>query len=254
MIKPKIGIVIPIVQKKYIKELLLIIYKTTIRKDFILCVVNDGNTKIQQYLQKTIPAKVSLINLEKNLCFAGANNAGWNFLINKYPSLKYLGTINDDAIPFKGWLDTMAQTLGKNRRLGACGPVMLSSDNKKKIRMQHSATWKLNNYQQPMLLDSENINQNQYVPVIGGFCFLARKKALEQVKYFDERFKNSCEDIDLSIKLTMNGWKLMICCNSIVYHKCGKSRYKFTAKTGIKYSRDLLLFKWGNDLSKYNLK
>ncbi len=254
MIKPKIGIVIPIVQKKYITDLISQIYETVERNDIVLCVVNDGNTRIRKYLQKMIPKKVHLVNLDQNKCFAGANNVGWNYLMDNYPSLKYLGTINDDAIPSKGWLDEMITRLENNERLGACSPIMLSTDSKESDEIQKASTWKLNNFHQPMVLESREINQDQLVSVLGGFCLIGRKVAFLEVGLFDDRYQNSCEDIDLSLKLTDAGWKLMVCHNAFVYHKVGKSRFKFRAKTNIKLSRDLLRYKWGDDLTRYNLK
>ena len=70
---------------------------------------------------------------------------------------------------------------------------------------------------------------------------------------FDERYKNSCEDIDLSLKLRKNNWDLMVSSNSFVIHKCGKSIFKSNTNTKISQSRELLLSTWGNNLKNNNL-
>ena len=62
------------------------------------------------------------------------------------------------------------------------------------------------------------------------------------------------EDIDLCLKLRTNNWDLMVCSNSYVGHKGGKSRFKSKMNTNVPLSRKLLFSKWGDDLNKYNLK
>jgi len=252
--KPRIGIIIPIIQKIYIKNLISLIFKTNNRKDLLVCVVNDGNHKINNYVNKLRAHNIEIINLKNNSCFAGANNAGWKYLINKFSSIDYLGSINDDTIPNNNWLNELVLCLDKNESVGACGPIMQSGSGYFKKNISNSATWKLNNIEQPMVIENDKITTDEFVSVLGGFCFLAKKNALEQIDFFDERFKNSCEDIDLSLKLLKVGWNMKVCSKSFVYHKCGKSRFKSNTNTNIKFSRQLLAEKWGRDLTKYNLK
>ena len=255
MNKPQIGLVIPIVQRKYIISLIKQINKTAQDNNIAICVVNDGNNKIENYLDKYLPKEIELLNLENNLCFAGANNAGWKFLVDKYSSIKYLGTINDDTIPQNNWLDPLVLSLKNNNRVAACNPIMIThSNNILNNKSQYSSTWKLGDSKHPMVIDKERITRDTYVSVLGGFCILAKIEALLQIDYFDERYKNSCEDIDLCLKLRKNNWDLMTCCNSNIIHKCGKSRFKSKMNTNVPQSRKLLFSKWGDDLNKYNLK
>ena len=255
MKKPQIGLVIPIVQRKYIISLIQQINKTVHDNNIAICVVNDGNNKIENYLDKYLPKEIELLNLENNLCFAGANNAGWKLLVDKYSSIKYLGTINDDTIPQNNWLDSLVLSLKNNNRVAACNPIMITpSNNILNNKSQYSSTWKLGDSKHPMVIDKERITRDTYVSVLGGFCILAKIEALLQIDYFDERYKNSCEDIDLCLKLRTSNWDLMVCSNSYVGHKCGKSRFKSKMNTNVPLSRKLLFSKWGNDLNKYNLK
>lgn len=254
MKKPIIGIVIPIVQSKYVFDLIKQIEKTTNEKNYAICIVNDGNLNIKHYLLKHLPSTIELLNLKNNLCFAGANNAGWEFLINKHPSIQYLCTINDDTIPNNNWLDHLKDCLKKNPTVAACSPIMIIRKGFFKNKNQYYSTWKFGDINNPMVLDKKNIKVDSYVSVLAGFCLIIKKEALLQVEYFDERYKNSCEDIDLSLKLQKKKWNLMVCSNSYVIHKAGKSRFKSKMNTNITQSRKLFFSKWGTDLSKYNLK
>ena len=250
----QIGLVIPIIQRGYIFDLLKQIKQTLYDNKVIICVVNDGNIKIKKHLINNLSKEVELLNLEKNLCFAGANNAGWKLLINKYPSIKYLGTINDDTIPQNKWLDNLVRSMEDNTTVAACSPVMMAyRKNIFSTKVIYSSTWKLGNGKHPMVIDKEKITKDTHVSVLGGFCLLAKAEALFQIDYFDERYKNSCEDIDLCLKLRKKNWDLMVSYNSFVIHKCGKSRFKSNTNTNISKSRKLLFSKWGNNLKKYNL-
>ena len=151
MNSPQIGLVIPIIQRRYIINLIKIIKETVIDFEIVICVVNDGNNKIKKYLCNQLPLDVELLNLEKNVCFAGANNAGWKFLLNKFPSIKYLGTINDDTIPQYKWLNYLVQSMEVYSTIGACAPVMITHTNHIFKRKEvFSSTWKLGGEKNPM--------------------------------------------------------------------------------------------------------
>ena len=67
MNKPQIGLVIPIVQKKYIIQLIKQILQPIHDNDIVICVVNDGNNKIINFLINNLPKEVELLNLEKTI-------------------------------------------------------------------------------------------------------------------------------------------------------------------------------------------
>ena len=254
MNKPITGIVIPIIRKKYIFNLLEKLNNIIENNLYAICIVNDGNNKINDYLKEKIPQNIDLLNLKENLCFAGANNEGWKFLILKYPSIKYLGTINDDTIPFnKNWLQSLERILIDNNDVGACSPSMITYQGFFKKREKKYSTFKLYNKSKPMIVDKNQIESDTYVSVLAGFCILAKREILENINFFNQNYKNSCEDIDLSLKIRMKKYKLMVSFNTFIIHLGGKSRFKSNTNTNIQGSRTLLLKEWGENLEKYNL-
>ena len=252
MNSPSVGIVIPIIQTRYIFKLLDKI-KSIINNKYVICVVNDGNQKINKYLEKKLSQNIELLNLDKNLCFAGANNSGWKYLINKYPSIKYLGTINDDTIPDSNWIQFMESTLRRNPNVAACSPGMITYNGIFKNKKKYYSIWKLGDKKNPMILDRDRITDDTYVSVFSGFCFLAKVNVLQEINFFDEKYKNSCEDIDLCLKIRKKNYDLMVTANTYVAHYGGRSRFKYKLNTNIQESRKVLIDKWGEDLKKYNL-
>jgi len=219
---------------------------------FIICIVNDGNPDIARFLaEHTWPENVVTLNLPENRRFAGANNAGWKYLTHKFPSIRYLGTINDDTIPRAGWLDALAHALGKYPQTALAAPVLETNQGWFGTRRDY-ATWQLGDADTPLVCSSNRIKADTFVSAAGGFCFLARRDALEDVGYFDERYHNSCEDADLCIKLISKNWRIVVCKDSRVFHYGGASRYLEGTNTDLDKSHALLAEKWGYDLARFN--
>ena len=252
MKKPLAGMVIPVFQSRYIKSIVATVLSTTRKTDLVLCVVNDGRPELKRELEPLRkPGLVSVIHIDQNRGFAGANNVGWRHLTAEYPSLKYLGTINDDTVPKAGWLDNMVQALETYPKTALAMPVMEQKANWWS-RPKSYSTWRFENGSGTMRPDKKTIKGDTFVTAVNGFCFVARAEALEQASYFDERYKNSCEDLDIGLKLVTNGWRMVVCKDSRVYHHGGKSRGIKEAQTDCRYSKKLLEEKWGRNLEIYN--
>jgi GT2 family glycosyltransferase len=243
--------VIPIFQIRFIFDTISWITNTNYRPDLVICVVNDGNPEAAKALAiHKFPPFVEILNLPQNRCFAGANNAGWMDLSGKYPSLQYLGTINDDTIPRHLWLDELVKAI-QQPQTAVSMPVMETKTGWLK-RIKTTATWKLEGSDE-MRPDKASINSDTFVSVINGFCFIARRDALEQVGYFDERFCNGCDDIDLSLKLTSQKWRMVVAHKSRVFHFAASSRYLPGTSTNLRRNHELLARKWGGDVERFNL-
>ena len=57
----------------------------------------------------------------------------------------------------------------------------------------------------------------------------------------------------MSLKIREEKFDLMVASNTYVIHEGGKSRFDSKVNTDIKKARKLLISKWGEDLSKYNI-
>ena len=244
-----IGLVIPVYQKKYISNLLKQITKTVSRKDYCICIVNDGNEAVEKYLEKqNLPANVEILNLTENRGFAAANNLGWKYLTSKFPSINYLGTINDDTIPRNGWLEITVNALEENPKLAIAAPIQ--EVRKGWFGKKDDAIFKLGNAHKSWIPVLNKITRDTFVPAVSGFCFVANRTALEDVNYFEEIYMNSGEDLDICLKLITNGWRILVCKDARVFHYAGSSRYLSSAK--VNWSEKIITERWGYDLDRYN--
>ena len=242
------GFIIPVIHLKYLRGCLQSIKKAGRPSNVKFCIVNDGNLSIRKTLEKRYKnvSWIDVVNLKTNHRFAGANNAGWQYLLETYPDIRYLGTLNSDTYCRAGWLSALLKTLESDPKVGMVGPIMEVPEKCflwfKKI--EPYATWKLGNRQQPLVLDKKRISENAEVEAFSGYCLIARAKLLQQVGMFTEEYRNSCEDVDICLKIRRAGFKIVVVKDSVVLHYGGASRYSVKANTDIEFSKKLLEKRW----------
>lgn len=246
----KIGMVVPVIQTRFVPGLVKRLLKWRPAHEFAVCIVNDGKEQVARELAGfPFPDRVHLLNLPQNRCFAGANNAGWDYLTRLYPTLRYLGSMNDDTIPGKRLLEKLTAGLERFPRAAVAMPVMQIGN---RLFPRSYAVWQLGNVEEPMRPLRHRIDSDSFASAINGFCFLARREALQEVGFFDERYRNSCEDVDLALKLLSRNWRIVACRATKVYHHEAQSRYLAGHGTDLDASHRLLLNKWGFDLTRFN--
>jgi GT2 family glycosyltransferase len=243
-----IGFTIPIVMMEFLEGCLRSIQQASPPKDLRVCVVNDGNMAIQKELEQLCGqfSWVDLLILKENRMFAGANNAGWRYLLEKYPDINYLGSLNSDTLVRPGWLEGMITVFDQWPAAGMVAPVMETQEKWLRFfkRKKTLATWRLGDWETPMILDRANITSDTECQVLGGFCFLIRRQALLNVGMFSEEYMNSCEDVDLSLKLRKAGYQLVVSSRSRVFHYAASFRYMPGARTNLNLSHQILREKW----------
>jgi len=250
----RIGIIIPIIDTKYIYKLKKILEKTIRRQDVVFCIVNDGNHKISESLKQIKNSKIfDYLNLDNNVGFAEANNSGWDYLLKKHPNIRYLGSLNDDTCPRDGWLDSLESILMSNEKVALVGPRAEECIKRYRIFLikQLINNWQINEIGQ-IMKGKNSRDRDNYVPVVSGFCFLAKKDAILSVGMFDVRYRNGGEDLDLCLKLREKKYSLMISNKALVRHYVGQSRFQAKTITDLTFNRKLIKDKWGCDLTKYN--
>lgn len=248
----EVGIVIPVYLTQFIGGTIDRLDTYSMNTKAVYCIVNDGMKEVKEYLKSIdLPDNMYVLNLPKNKCYAGSNNAGWKSLIEKYPNLEYLGSLNDDTICYNNWLDEMMNTIKKDPEIAAVAPNVLQVGDNNELYYCH-AVFEYGK-DRDMIVTKPKIEEDEYVKLIGGCCFITRREALEKVNFLDEYFKNFCEDVDLSLKFITSGYKMAICGKAVIAHYFGPSRTtRKDHDDDILEARRYLRSKWGEDLSKYN--
>jgi GT2 family glycosyltransferase len=203
------------------------------------------NASVDESLQIIKSYKnVELIEHTENKGFAGGVNPGFKRAIEL--GATYVAALNNDAIVDKNWLKELVSSLEAHSELGIATSKILSGDGKHLDSTgDYYTVWGL---PYPRGRGESNLNkydeQTEIFAASGG-ASLFRVTMLEEIGLFDEDFFAYYEDVDLSFRAQLAGWKVRFVPSAVVYHQIGATSGKikgFTTYQTMK-NQPLLLLK-----------
>jgi len=176
----------------------------------------DGSVAL---IQKDFPS-AELIKLPKNTGFTGGVNAGIRQALAKnYP---FIALLNNDAAADPDWLRMLVHHLQKHPEAGIATSKIVSWDGHHfDSAGQCYTTWGL-----PFARGRGETAGEQYdtqpdvFATSGGACLL-RSSMLNQIGLFDQHFFAYYEDVDISFRAQLAGWKIHYVPSSIAKHHIG---------------------------------
>ncbi len=159
--------------------------------------------------------EVRLIELPANLRFAGACNAGMRAATGDAVAL-----LNNDTEADARWLERVSACLDAHPDAGFAASKLRLFDQRDKI---HSAGDFYSLRGVPGNRGVWQVDDGRFdQPYVFGACGAAsvyRRTMLDAVGLLDERFEFSCEDVDLSWRAQLAGFRCAFAHDAIVYHK-----------------------------------
>ena len=187
----------------------------------------DGSTEFveQNYAAEIKSGKLKLIQNDKNYGFAEGNNIGIRQALEK-PHVKYIATLNADTVAREDWLEKLVFVAEKGQKIGMCQGKILLMDEKKidstGLLFYRSSTWWDRGE------NEKDVHQYDSQREIFGVCAAAALYSREMLQnvaingeFFDSNFFGYVEDIDLSIRGRLRGWKAIYEPSAIVHHQRG---------------------------------
>ncbi len=181
---------------------------------------------------------VVLIENKINLGFSKANNQGI-----KIAKGKTVLILNPDTVLSEDTLTKCYEKLFSDSKIGAVGVRMIDGsgkflpESKRGLPTPKVALFKMlglskifpksksfGKYHLTYLSEFEN----HEVEVLSGAFMMIKKEVLEQIGYFDETFFMYGEDIDLSYRITQNGYKNFYVAETSIIHYKGESTKKIS--------------------------
>ncbi|RRJ61637.1 glycosyltransferase family 2 protein [Paenibacillus oralis] len=207
-----------------------------------IIVVDNGSD--DETAQFCLQEKLILAALPRNEGFPVAVNRGLMIA-----SGDQLLVLNNDVIVAPGWLSNMLAALGSAGNVGLVGPVT----NYASGRQQITVPWK---DRDDFLRAAAEFNRSdpakwQDVRRLVGMCLLLKREVLNRVGLLDERFSpGHYEDDDYCYRARQQGYRLLICGDTLVYH-AGSASFKARHPEGwngiIEQNRKRFIDKWGVD-------
>jgi len=211
-------------------------------RNFTLVIVDNGSiddsrTIIERYAAKD--DRVRGIFRDNNYGYTGGVNPGLELAIAE--KADYAAAFNNDAVADKNWLKHLVEYLNKHDEFGVAACDLLHTDGKTYDSTGDQYTsWGIpyprgrgekisNRYKDQLLIFGAS-----------GGASLYRVKMLEQIGIFDQDFFAYYEDIDLSFRAQLAGWKVAYVPASIVYHGIGMtSGAMYSGFTTYQYFKNL---------------
>jgi N-acetylglucosaminyl-diphospho-decaprenol L-rhamnosyltransferase len=246
--------------KDYVRQCLKTLFMSCQGMRMEVIVVDGGSFDgCAEMLAREFP-KVFFIQMDQNVGFARANNAGFERSTGKFVWL-----LNPDTEVVGPAAATLLQTLQSRNDIGMVGARLLNSDGSLQTSCVQSLPTPLN-----QALDSEILRrifpklglwgivalQSQSQPVeveaVSGACMMLRREDFERVGRFNPGYFMYGEDMDLCLKIHRAGLKIVYVPEAEVRHHGGGSSQKQSSKFSAVLMREAVTFYLSSNFSIFH--
>ena len=204
----------------------------------------DNNSKNDNFDDiKLKYSNVDLIYNDRNVGFSGANNIGIKYALENYAD--YILLLNNDTIVEENFLDILVEKSEKNKEVGICTGRINSYYEKNRIWYAGGDINYLKGDTKVYGFDANSdtyIDEERYCEFASGCCMLLKAEALKKVGLMNEEYFLYYEDVDYSKSYLDNGFKILYCPDSVIYHKESVSTRKYSYNYQYYFTRNRLLF------------
>ncbi|MDP0481776.1 glycosyltransferase [Bacillus subtilis] len=229
------------------KQCLESIWKHTNNDCIEVIVIDNGSHDGTRDYLKQITSIKAIFN-KTNEGFAKACNQGLE--VASGDNILFL---NNDTVVTNQWLEPMIKLLYQDDKIGMVGPVSNYVSGPQQVPVNYTNVEEIEDFSRLYCLQQRG--RSKAVLRLVGFCLLVKKKVLDQVGGFDERFVGgSFEDDDLSLRVLQAGYQLKIALDSFVHHH-GHATFTGNPDLSISQSyeenRQRFIDKWKVDVTTF---
>lgn len=166
----------------------------------------------------------NLIRSKENLRFGGGNNLAMKKSLEE--GFEYVLLLNNDTVVESDFLSQLVKMAESDDSIGMTGPKMYYYDH-------HTVIWFAGGYVNMNIarmrhygigeIESGKHGKVKEVNFLNGACLLIKRKVLEDIGLFDEDFYLYGEDVDLNLRASKAGYKLMYQPRARIFHKVSRS-------------------------------
>jgi GT2 family glycosyltransferase len=209
----------------------------------IIVIDNGSSDGSVELVEKRYPA-VELIRHDRNRGYAGGVNPGLRRAIEL--DARYVAAFNNDAVADKHWLKHLVDYLEAHDQVGIAACKLLSADGQRLDSTgDYYTVWGLPYPRGRGESDLDKYDSQTEIFAASGGASLYRVKMLQEIGLFDEDFFAYYEDVDLSFRAQLAGWKVAYVPAAVAYHQIGATsrRLKGFATYQTMKNQPVLLFK-----------
>lgn len=208
-----VTIVIPNYNNKELLNNLLTSLSDAISLKQVIIVDNASSDDSAIFIKENYP-EITLIENNKNMGFAYAVNQGIKLVKTEYVFL-----LNNDTVIEKDTITSLLKTITVSPEIFSVSSKMIQYHNRQlldDVGDEYTIMgWsKRRGYNQN--INKYPVDQEVFSACAGAALY--RMKVFEEIGLFDENFESYVEDMDLSFRSRLHGYKSYYCANANVYH------------------------------------
>jgi len=212
-------------------------------KNFDITVVDNGSRDDSLELLRGQYPEVQILPLDRNYGFAYAVNRGIETAKGEFISL-----LNNDIELDTKWLEELHRALVEHPEVGSCGPKLMRYWERERINVLGI---RMNRNGEVEVIGGGEVDRGQYgegryVFGVSAGASLYRRRMFEEIGLFDEAFFASFEDVDLSFRAQLAGYKALYVPTAIGYHMVGETIKRKRYFATYLNNRNKILFLWKN--------
>lgn len=214
-------------------------------QEHVVIVVDNGSVdESVDIVEKDYPEAI-LIRHSKNLGFTGGVNAGIKYAMEQKG--EYVALVNNDAVADKRWLKNLVGFLDNNPKAGIATSKICDA---KKIHLdstgEYYTSWALPFPRGRGEPYSDKYDKDTWIFGASGGASLYRIETLEQIGIFDDDFFAYYEDIDISFRAQLAGWKVAYVPAAEVYHEISATSSQIKGFATYHTLKNLPMLMWKN--------
>lgn len=194
--------------------------RQTYKNAHLVIVENGSYDGSSNKLRQLESDQIMVICNDKNLGFTGGVNTGIRWaLANGYD---YIALFNNDAIANKDWLRNLELAATKHESGITTGLLLTEDGQRIDSTGEQYSIWGLP-FPRSRGCKRSDAPKAGYVFGATGGATLYSAGMLREIGLFDERFFAYYEDVDISFRAQLAGWKVYYEPEAIAYHKIGQT-------------------------------
>lgn len=210
-----------------------------------IIVVDNGSADNSLALLEAEYPDVELIRHDRNRGYAGGVNPGFKRAIELGAS--YAAPFNNDAVAYKRWLEELVKCLEEHANVGIAACKLLNADGTSLDSTgDFYSVWGLPYPRGRGETDLDKYDDRPDIFAASGGASLYRVSMLEQIGLLDEDFFAYYEDVDLSFRAQLAGWKVRYVPTAKAYHQISATSGKIKGFATYHTLKNLPLLLWKN--------
>lgn len=210
-----------------------------------IIVVDNGSVDGSvEFMTDKFP-EITLLPQSKNYGFTGGVNIGMEYALKN--NFDYITLFNNDAIADKHWIQYLLQALEAKPEAGIATCTLTTID---KSHLDSTGdiytSWGLPYPRGRNEPYGTQYDKDTVIFGASGGASLYRASMLREIGMMDDKYFAYYEDIDISFRAQLTGWKVVFAPKAIAYHKIGGTSGKIKGFTTYQTMKNLPMVLWKN--------